>query len=167
VKAQIGIRFALVLLPLFYIFAGSLLKEASLLSVRLKAIFVFLLTYLAVSMFSYYPHYLSYFNESVWDRKMAYKVLADSNIDWGQGKKYFKEYMKNNPDAQFEPSFPIPGKIVVGVNKLTGVIDRGKYRWLKDNFEPVGHIGHSYLVYQISLEDFQGIAAKESEAGGN
>ena len=30
------------------------------------------------------PH-IPYFNELLTDRKMAYHLLADSNLDWGQG----------------------------------------------------------------------------------
>ena len=54
---------------------------------RKIAIFV-LAAYLVVSVLSYYPYYLSYFNEIVWDRRDAYKYLADSNLDWGQGEYY-------------------------------------------------------------------------------
>ncbi|HVQ42058.1 MAG TPA: hypothetical protein VMS54_07630, partial [Vicinamibacterales bacterium] len=40
-----------------------------------------------------HPHYLAYFNESVGGPKYGYTVLADSNLDWGQGLKQLKAFM--------------------------------------------------------------------------
>jgi hypothetical protein len=43
-----------------------------------------------------YPHFLAYFNESVGGPKAGYKVLVDSNLDWGQGLKHLKSFMTAN-----------------------------------------------------------------------
>ncbi|MBU1627740.1 hypothetical protein KKB18_10265 [bacterium] len=117
-----------------------------------------LMIYLVISVLSYFPHYISYFNELVWDRKQAYKILADSNIDWGQNGWYLKQYKEKHPDAIVEPLSPKSGKIVVGVNQLVGAtVDPERYRWLRENFKPANHIAYSYLVYEIPSEALNGL----------
>lgn len=154
---HIGIRNFIVVLPFFYIFCGSLLKDWAAFSLKLKIPIVFLIIYLIISVLSYFPHYLSYFNELVRDRKNAYKILADSNIDWGQNGWYLQQYKKKYPNIQISPKYPVAGRIVVSVNDLVGVFNPGKYKWLIDNFEPIDHVAYSYLVYDISAEALEKI----------
>ena len=45
-----------------------------------------LVLYLVVSVLSYYPHFIPYFNELVWDRTKAYRILVDSNLGWSQNQ---------------------------------------------------------------------------------
>jgi hypothetical protein len=168
-KLQIGIRHFLVVFPLLHVFCGSLFRRWGQWGTRLKVASWLLMIYLVISVLSYFPHYIPYFNELVWDRKQAYKILADSNIDWGQDKAYLKEYEEKYPDAYVEkgewrmkryrdkhweeylnPQFPDSGKIVVNVNSLVGIHDPHRYQWLREGYEPVGHIAHSYLVYEVS-----------------
>lgn len=159
-KDQIGIRFFLVACPLLYIFCGSLFGEYGLFNVKLKIAFVILFIYLIVSTLSYFPHYLSYFNEIVWDRKQAYKLLADSNIDWGQDEWYLNEYKRKNSEIKVNPEFPTSGRIVVSVNNLVGIFDPEKFKWLRENFEPVDSIAYSYLIYNVNPEDLKKILRK-------
>jgi 4-amino-4-deoxy-L-arabinose transferase-like glycosyltransferase len=48
--------------------------------------------WLALSVFLICPHYLAYFNESVGPRN-GYKVLVDSNLDWGQDLPGLRNWM--------------------------------------------------------------------------
>lgn len=156
-RAQVGIRFFLVVFPFLYIFCGSLFKNWETFGRKLKASVIFLIIYLIASVMSYFPHYLSYFNEFVWDRRQAYKILADSNIDWGQNRWYLKKYQEKHPDAYINPESPVAGRIVVEVNRLVGLFRPERYKWLRDNFEPSDHIAYSYLVYDISSEELEKI----------
>ncbi|MBU1062472.1 MAG: glycosyltransferase family 39 protein [Candidatus Omnitrophica bacterium] len=160
VTMNIGIRHMLVISPLLYIFCGNLFKKWISFDVKIKSILIFLLIYLAISVLSYFPHYLSYFNEIVWDRKQAYKLLADSNIDWGQNSWYLRKYREKNPEIKILPEFPTSGKIVVSVNHLVGISDPERYKWLLQNFEPVDTVAYSYLVYDIFPEDLERISKK-------
>jgi hypothetical protein len=49
-----------------------------------------------LSSISSYPNYLAYFNEFAGGSKNGYKILGDSNLDWGQDifriKKYLDEH---------------------------------------------------------------------------
>lgn len=153
-KTQVGIRYYLPVFPFLYIFAGSLFVEWDRFSRVKKGLSVALLVYLFVSVISYYPYHLSYFNEIVWNRIDAYKYLADSNVDWGQDKNELQGYLEEHPNALYKPSNVRPGHLVVRINDLVGVTqDPEKYAWLRNNFEPEKSIGYSYLVYIISQEE--------------
>ena len=117
--------------------------------------------YLLISVLSYFPHYIPYFNEFIWDRKMAYKYLADSNIDWEQSKQYLKEYQEKHPEAIVSPQYKITsGLIVVNANDLVGVTVKPEmYQWLRENFEPVDTVAYSYLVYKITPEQIDRLCA--------
>jgi hypothetical protein len=163
-RAQIGIRFFLVVFPLLYVFCGSLLRKPASLSRAAKAALAVALGFLIVSVLSYYPHLLPYFNELSWDRRQAYKILADSNIDWGQSRWYLEQYQKAHPEVIIEPGGPTAGTIVVGVTELTGVFSVERFRWLRENFQPVGHVAYSYLIFQVSPADLERI--KRTLGGG-
>ena len=109
--------------------------------------------YIALSVFSYFPHYISYFNEFVWDRRRAYEILADSNIDWGGNDWFLEQYLKKYPDSLVEPNHPTAGRIIVGINHLVGLLNGEDFRWLRENFKPNDQIAYSYLVYIVSKDD--------------
>ena len=153
-RAQIGIRFFLVVFPLLFVFAGSLLRDGRALPRVARAGLSVALVGLVVSVLSYYPHFLPYFNELIGNRRLAYRVLADSNIDWGQHVWYFKQYMASHPNAIVEPDGPTAGTVLVGVNALTGVAgEPEKFKWLRDSFQPVDDITHAVLIYRIFPAD--------------
>ncbi len=196
-KLQIGIRHFLVAFPFLYIFCGSLVSRGEVLAGSaaeakldekedaekagaekkgaisvIRAAIVILLVYLVVSVLSYFPHYIPYFNEMVWDRKQAYKILADSNIDWGQGANYARGYKAKHPGAYLEegmwqmktyrekhmeeylhPQFPDSGVIIVNVNNYVGIYHPHRYKWLRERYKPIGEIAYSYLVFEISPGD--------------
>jgi hypothetical protein len=152
-RAQMGIRFFLVVLSLLFVFCGRLLRNAGSLARPAKAALAGALLFLVVSVLSYYPHFLSYFNELVWDRTQAYKILADSNLDWGQNYWYLNEYLRAHPDVIVEATGPTAGTIVVDVNSLIGIMHPERWRWLRENFQPVAHIAYSFLVFRVSPDD--------------
>jgi len=165
-NTQIGIRYYLPVFPLLYVFSGSLFIGWTDFSRMRKVLSWGLIIYLAISVFSYYPYNLSYFNEFVWNRTQAYKYLADSNIDWEQGKNELWQYMSEHPDAIYSPKKVRSGLIVVGINDLVGVtVDPKQYAWLRNNFEPVDTIVYSYLVYKIDLEDINKLCATTTYCG--
>jgi hypothetical protein len=109
-----------------------------------------LVPWVVVSTLSYYPHFISYFNEFVPDRRFAYLKLADSNLDWRGNEWYLMEYIRRHPGTIVDPGKPQAGRIVVPVNALVGVNrDPEQYRWLREHFSPVEHIAYSFLVYDV------------------
>ena len=157
-RAQIGIRFYLVLFPMLFVFCGSLVKDWLDFKPRAKFGLGILLVYMAGSVLAAYPHYIPYFNELVWDQRDAYKYLVDSNLDWDQAEFIRDQYLTENPGVILEPGRPTLGKIVVSPNNLVGIIgEKDRYAWLRDNFEPIDIIADVYLIYEITEEDYQRI----------
>lgn len=150
VGGQMGIRFFLVVFPFLIVLCARLLKDFAVVPRLRKVTVAVMAFYLLGSSASYFPHYLSYFNEIVWDRKMSYKYLADSNIDWGQNLFYAKRYLEANPHTIWNPFNPAVGRVVIDVNYVTGIRGTaGAFDWLKD-FKPTDHVAYSYLVYDIT-----------------
>ena len=156
-RTQLGIRFILVIFPFLFAFCGKLATGWWGMSWRRRATVAGLGACLVLSNLSYYPHYLPYFNELLWDRRQAYRILADSNVDWGQNHYYLTRYVKAYPGCHVHPKGPVAGRVIVRVNDLVGIRDTSpeRYRWLRENFEPVEHVACSYLVYEIPAESLQ------------
>jgi hypothetical protein len=150
-NAQIGIRHVLPVFALATIFCGRFLAAPE--SKLRRRTAVILVIWAAASALSYYPHFISYFNEFVPDRKLAYRYLADSNLDWRGNERYLAEYIRRHPGVIVDPRKPQAGRIIVPVNALLGVNRRPQeYRWLREHFTPVDHIAYSYLVYDVPKE---------------
>jgi hypothetical protein len=150
-NAQIGIRHVLPVFALGIIFCGRFLAKPE--SKLRSCAAMILVIWVAASTLSYYPHFISYFNEFVLDRKMAYRHLADSNLDWGGNQWYLDNYVRRHPGTIVDPRKPQTGRIVVPVNALVGVNrDPNEYRWLREHFVPVGHVAHSFLIYDVAKE---------------
>lgn len=159
-RAQIGVRFFLVIFPFVHIFCASLLTGWSESSRSQWIIAAVLSVYLIASSLSYYPHFIPYFNELVPDRRQAYKILADSNLDWGQAGWYLRQYWAEHPEIVIDPNVPTAGRIVVSVNSLVGITAEPEtYQWLRENFNPVDTVAYTYLVYEISPEELAKIQA--------
>jgi 4-amino-4-deoxy-L-arabinose transferase-like glycosyltransferase len=106
--------------------------------------------YMVISVLSYFPHYIPYFNELVPDRRFAYKILADSNLDWGQAQWYLTRYEEEHPEAHVSPKGAVEGTVVVGVNEFLGVLGSpDDYAWLRCCYLPVDTVAYSYLVFEV------------------
>ena len=149
-NTQIGIRHVLPVFALATVFCGRLLADPASKFLQLTALI--LTVWVGASTVSYYPHFLSYFNELVPDRKLAYRYLADSNLDWGGNEWYLAEYIRRHPGVVVDPGNPQAGRIVVPVNILVGIGNPERYRWLREHFSPVDHIAYSFLVYDVKKE---------------
>jgi hypothetical protein len=157
---HIGIRYYLVLFPLLYVFCGSLFTGWNEFSKSQKRVSALLIIYLALSTLSYFPNYMPYFNEFLWDKRQAYKILADSNIDYGQSEGALNTYLASHSTAIYNPAGPVSGTVVIGVNDLVGVFGKPQqYAWLRENFEPQDMIARTYLIYDISTEELQTLCA--------
>jgi hypothetical protein len=152
--AQIGIRLFLVVFPFLIVFTSSLLRDWPSFGRRLRWLVALAALGLAASVASYFPHYIPYFNELVINRFHAYRILSDSNIDYGQAEGYLAEYLESHPGALVEPVEPVAGLIVISVDRLTQVRQAPPwYARLRDTHEPVDHVAYAYLVYRVSPDD--------------
>jgi hypothetical protein len=95
--ANLGVRHVLPIFPYLIIFAS---KSINIFDIKVSktAKYLFVLTfiwYLAVGVGSF-PNFLAYFNEFSGGSKNGYRILTDSNLDWGQDIYRIKNYITNN-----------------------------------------------------------------------
>lgn len=144
VGPQLGIRYLLPGLAFLFLWAARVVSADRRLGAGLGV-------WAVVSALSYHPHYMSYFNELIGPRRNAYRFLADSNLDWEDRAHDIARYAARHPDRPLvvEPAAPRAGWVLVGANKLVGVYEPERYRWLRENFAPVEHVGYSYLLFSV------------------
>lgn len=153
-RAQIGFRFVLVGVPLAYVLAGSLLRGGwRSVSRGRRWLVASAGTATVASVLAFFPHYISYVNELLPDRNQAFRIFADSSLDWGQSDAYFEAYRKRHPEVIQEPREPVAGTIAARVNWLVGLSEQKHDTWLAKNFQPVGHVARSWLLFRVSEEE--------------
>ena len=90
---DIGYRHLLPILPCLFIFTGQLAlidwKTSRLETVAVLA----MVMWLTISSIMIFPRYLTFFNEIAGGPKNGYKILVDSNLDWGQELIGLRQYM--------------------------------------------------------------------------
>jgi hypothetical protein len=144
----LGIRSVLMILPLLFIFCGSIIPVLNR-GVKKIAIIV-LLCWQLISVALYFPHFLPYTNEFILHKKDAHKIFADSNIYFQEGLVLVGEYLQKYPEVQYEPAAPMKGKIMVSIENYYDWWNLGKMQWLRDmHLEPVGHFDTGYLIFEV------------------
>jgi tetratricopeptide (TPR) repeat protein len=103
-RMNIGLRHVLPIYPFLFVFAGG--TAAKLWQSQSKVLRGAPLVagiWLALSTLIAWPNYLSFFNELIGGSRNGYKVLLDSNVDWGQDLKGLKRWMDDHgvPRVQF------------------------------------------------------------------
>lgn len=101
-KVQIGYRHIMPVMPFLAVLTGLALARL----LKLKAgvwLAAGLLALNAASVLRAHPHYLAYFNEPAGGPANGYKLLVDSNLDWGQDLGGVAAYLKGrgNPPVIF------------------------------------------------------------------
>lgn len=149
--AQIGIRHALILAPFGWLLVASLFANGLPAARPRRLALGGLALWLVASFAAAFPYYIPYFNELLPDRKFAYRILSDSNVDWGQATGELRAWLAAHPEARYAPEAPVGGTVVVSVNGLTGVHSGERYAWLRP-LTPVDHVAYSYLVFEVPEE---------------
>ena len=150
-RAQIGIRHILPFFAIDVVIASAAFIGSNSMSRTRKVFLGLLVLWLGVSFCSYYPNMIPYMNEWVLNRKLAYKILADSNLDWGQNARSVREFLTKNPDVIENPKEPVTGRILVDVNTLVGVYPPTPdgMPWLRSCYTPASQVGYADLLYVV------------------
>lgn len=149
-NTQIGIRHILPILVIFAIVSGGAFHAWTKLTSRRKLLLLGCLFYVAVSVSSYFPHMIPYFNEVLTDRKMAYRFLADSNLDWGQNAREVEHFLERNPDVVLNPTQRVTGRILVRANLLAGVSPpKADYFLRREGIKPIAHVGYAHFLFLV------------------
>ena len=149
-SVNIGVRHLLPFFPFFFIAGGLGLFQIGQLSRPAAGVIC------AVQLFgviSIAPHFLGYFNVFGGGAADGYRVLLDSNFDWGQHEDQLRAYLEENPGAVEIAPDPLAaqsGRVVVGASVLHGILGPDHaYGWLREH-QPTARIANTWFEYQLS-----------------
>jgi len=93
---NIGFRHLIPILPPIFILTGYEISKLTKYKFASFALAGLILWLIGTAIFSF-PSYTAYFNEAAGGSKNGYKIVTDSNVDWGQDLKRLKTWVyKNN-----------------------------------------------------------------------
>jgi len=167
-RFNIGERHVLPLYPFALLLAGAVWEWARR-NRALLALLVLLAVLHAADALRYAPGYLSYFNILVSPAE-SYRLLTDSNLDWGQGLLALRQYQRDHPGETISLAYfgsvdpaiygiqarPLgereraSGTLIVSATNLSGqfLADPLAYRWLLQQ-ERAGILDHSLYVFRV------------------
>jgi len=154
-KTQIGYRFVLMCVPLMWLLAAAGLSR---LDSRRARSFGVLAVLVAVAESAFYVgNPLAFTNAAVQPKRQAFRLLADSSIDWGQNRDKVQGWLaaRGIRGSRLDPVHLLPGPNVLSLNVAAGVFDFDQHRWLRDHADPVAHMGHTYLRFEVDDETFE------------
>jgi 4-amino-4-deoxy-L-arabinose transferase-like glycosyltransferase len=171
-RFNLGERHVLPLYPFAILFASALWDWVGH-KRRVSALLILLAVLNAADALRYAPGYLSYFTPFVRPAE-SFRLLTDSNLDWGQGLLALRAYQRNHPGERIALSYfgsvdpqvygiqsdffrgdrRIPGTVIVSATNLSGqyLTEPDRYRWLLQR-KPVTILDHSLYVFQVPDND--------------
>ncbi len=107
-EINLGYRHILPVIPFLYLSAGRLAQPGRLTFDRLgrhgrplvRAILVLLVGWQVIGTLAVWPFHLTFANEVAGGPENAYRYMADSNVDWGQGLKALEDYLAQRPELE-------------------------------------------------------------------
>jgi hypothetical protein len=160
VRVNIGVRHVLPVYPALLLLAGWGLRELWVAAAMKKRplalalrVAVFLLpAWMALETWRIYPHYESYFNEAAGGPCSGWKVLGDSNVQWGQDIWIMEEWIRRqNRPVSVNPAGPTRGLILVRADFLAGHTPEmaAQYQWLRSGYEPTGCVTPGLIIFDV------------------
>lgn len=166
-KVNIGERHILPIYPFALLLCGSLWRFT-----KTRAILILLLVAPVVNagdVLRYAPDYLSYFTPFV-SPANSYRLLSDSNVDWGEGLIALHHYQQAHPDVPIHlaysgtidpavygidaiplmPNERATGTVIVSANYLSGqtLDDPNSYHWVL-HYPRTAILNHSLHVFEV------------------
>ena len=150
-NVQIGIRHALMVYPLLYVLAGFFVTTY-LFNKRERFFKWIIPLYSIIGFYYFFPNLISYSNELIPVKRNAYKIMADSNLDFGQGLYSLEKYLKKHPDVAIIDTTDSQTKFVIRVNDYLDLKMDEKYKKVYD-LKPINQVNHCFLLFDISDPD--------------
>jgi Dolichyl-phosphate-mannose-protein mannosyltransferase len=167
-RFNIGDRHVLPLYPFALLFAAAVWEWARQKPPAVFGLLILLVGLNAADALRFAPGYLSYFTPFVRPAE-SYRLLTDSNLDWGQGLLALRNYQRSHPGepislsyfGSVDPTFygiqsnelgreHLSGTVVVSATNLSGQFldEPDRYHWLLQQ-KPVTILDHSLFVFQV------------------
>ena len=169
-RINIGIRHLLPVYPFLLLYAAATWEWARARGGRKMLLVLAALVLLqAADTLRYAPDYLSYFTPFV-KPSQTYRLLTDSNLDWGQGLIALRDYQAAHPRETLHLAYfgvadpamygiryvPLPegeratGTVVVSATNLSGQLlsDPAAYHWLLA-YPVKAILNHSLYVFEV------------------
>lgn len=118
-KADLGVRHILPIMPFLLVFAAKSINLIDFKKLLPAVLFSLLIIWYLISTVLSFPNFLAYFNEFAGGAKGGYKILADSNLDWGQDMYRLKNYLEQNNIDKIYIVYPWNGDMALnyyGIN---------------------------------------------------
>jgi hypothetical protein len=170
-KVDLGERHILLVYPFAILCAAGLWQFAQ----RNRVVFALFIGLIVVNVadtLRYAPDYLSYFTPFV-NPATSYRLISDSNVDWGQGLLALRRYQQQHPDetihlayfgtmdpqlygiryTPLEPNQRVSGTVVVSATHLSGQLldDPNGYHWALQ-YPETAILNHSLHVFKIPAQ---------------
>jgi Dolichyl-phosphate-mannose-protein mannosyltransferase len=97
---NMGVRHLLPIYPFCFVLAGAAAASFAARSVVARVAIAALLLFTVVSSLHCFPDFLAYSNEIAGGPSRTYRIVTDSNADWGQGLKWTKSYLDRHPASE-------------------------------------------------------------------
>jgi hypothetical protein len=174
---NLGVRYVLPVFPLLFVFVSRIAAAFTTRTAGLAGV-ALLGAWQVWAALRIYPDYLAYFNEAAGGPAHGYRLLDDSNVDWGQDLKRLGAYLKERNlgpvplcfDLQgYPPYYGIegeritiaqlaeerrpPGTYAVATHCLVRVQTLNRpggpnLDWLQ-RYEPIGRVGYSFYLFRF------------------
>lgn len=145
-NSQVGSRYVLPVVPFLALLAARVPPRWMAMGVG----------WTLISGLTWWPWGLSYFNETVTDRSQAWRIVADSDLDWGQSDAAAAEWLAEHPGGLFNPDVPAPGPVLLGANRLTGVMGHpSRMACYRDHLVPSETLAGGLYPLNFSARDFE------------
>jgi hypothetical protein len=166
---NIGVRHVLPVYPFLLLYAGAAMEAATRRWRWATAAMVLLVVLQAADSARYAPDYLSYFTPLVRPND-TWKLLSDSNTDWGQGFIALRDYQAQHPNEPLHLAYvgevdPVfygirytkmhegdrpTGTVIVSATHLSGQLlnDHYAYRWLLQ-YPLKTVLNHTLYVFEV------------------
>ena len=171
-RLNLGERHVLPVYPFMLLFAGATWEAAKVRGLAKATLILTVLLQLG-DAFRNAPDYLTYFNFFAPPSK-SYRLLTDSNLDWGQGLLAVRDYETSHPGEPISLAYAgsmdprvygiharllsegerATGTIIVGATVLSGqyLNHPDSYHWLLQ-YPRTNILAHSMYVFQVPAAD--------------
>ncbi len=159
-KTQIGIRQFIFVYPFLFIICGSIIPWLKGFYPRLAITFCSI--FLIISVLRYWANYFPYTNEFITDKKMAYRYVGSSNLEFDQSRFFFADYLRAHPEVSMAPRSPRIGVFLITLHNYMDIWNLHEYDWIR-GIPPSGQVAFNGLLIKVTDDDLKHLSEYHPE----